>query len=411
MEIDRQTKLGPWQGILLYPLPAFDVKLSVHRRFRADVAEADRLAGHGAEAPDALHRDESDTSGDGRRKGKAKGDVVLRTVGSVRWTFAGVIALVIGWLATIGAVAVILQIDGAASAQHFTPSQDAVGVTALVVGLSGAALSVITLVRWWRRPALAVRADGLAVYQLRPVAVPWAMTAEPLLAGPGGRDSKWGLRLVNGSALRARALRRVPDLSRPAGGGDPPAEVRWAYGPPGPRRRRARRCAELPGTALATSATPFHLGQWRWLMTAPLFLGLLVLLPDGEGGAQSGVDIGGAVVVTLVLEALVAALLTAVWATLSRSVAVGETWVAWHPRGARRWRVLDFADVVSAIDLVWPPRPGVRLSRADGGGLRVRPAELAADTGAALRRRLASHPALGPGQVAGSTENQKRFAV
>jgi hypothetical protein len=410
-EIDRQTELGPWQGTLMYSLPAFDGNLTVHRRFRDDLTEADRLAGFEPEAPNALHGEESDRSRGGRRNAQAKGESVKGSVGSVRWKVAGVIALYVGCVATIGAVAAIMQIVGAASAQHFTPSQDAVGLSAFAVGLGGAVVSIIVLVRWWRRPGLAVRTDGVAVYQRRPVAVPWAMISEPPLLGPGSGDSKWGLRLVNGSVLRTTALRKVPDLSRLAGDGDPPAQVPWAYGPPGPRRRRARRCAELPGPALARSDTPFHLGEWRWLMTLPLFCGFLVLFPNGEGGAQSGIDIGGAIVVTLVFEALVAALLTAVWATLSRSVAVGETWVAWHPRGVRRWRVLDFADVVSGIDMAWPRRSGIRLSRADGGGLRLRAPELAAHTGAALRERLAAHPALEPGQFAVWTEHQTRLAV
>jgi hypothetical protein len=44
-EADRKTRLGPWTGSLLYRLPAFDGNLSVARRFRKDVDEADRKAG------------------------------------------------------------------------------------------------------------------------------------------------------------------------------------------------------------------------------------------------------------------------------------------------------------------------------------------------------------------------------
>lgn len=51
------------------------------------------------------------------------------------------------------------------------------------------------------------------------------------------------------------------------------------------------------------------------------------------------------------------------------------------------------ADVVSTIDLLWPGRRGVRLSRADGSGLRLRPADLAACIGPALAPQLAEHPA------------------
>jgi hypothetical protein len=45
VETSRETRLGPWTGKVMYRLPAFDGSLSVHRRFRKDVDEADRAAG------------------------------------------------------------------------------------------------------------------------------------------------------------------------------------------------------------------------------------------------------------------------------------------------------------------------------------------------------------------------------
>jgi len=48
---------------------------------------------------------------------------------------------------------------------------------------------------------------------------------------------------------------------------------------------------------------------------------------------------------------------------------------------------------VSTIDLQRPRRTGVRLSRADGTGLRLRNPELAAGLGAAASAQLAEHPA------------------
>jgi DivIVA domain-containing protein len=45
------------------------------------------------------------------------------------------------------------------------------------------------------------------------------------------------------------------------------------------------------------------------------------------------------------------------------------------------------------IDLQWPRRNGVLLSRADGTGLRLRNPELAAGLGATASAQLAGHPA------------------
>jgi hypothetical protein len=49
----------------------------------------------------------------------------------------------------------------------------------------------------------------------------------------------------------------------------------------------------------------------------------------------------------------------------------------------------DPRQLVSTIDLKWPRRTGVRLSRADGCGLRLRPAGLAAGRGPTLAPQLA----------------------
>jgi hypothetical protein len=43
-EVPRRTKLGPCSGFM-FPMRAFDMPLSVNRRFFKDVAEADRMAG------------------------------------------------------------------------------------------------------------------------------------------------------------------------------------------------------------------------------------------------------------------------------------------------------------------------------------------------------------------------------
>ena len=128
-------------------------------------------------------------------------------------------------------------------------------------------------------------------------------------------------------------------------------------------------------------------------MLAPLFCGLLIMFPDGNGGAQSGVDVGGGLLVALVLEALAALVILCCWVTLTRTVAAGPGWLAWRPRLTRRWRILPSAHVVSTIDLQWPRRNGVRLSRADGTGLRLRNPELATGLGATASAQLAEHPA------------------
>jgi DivIVA domain-containing protein len=129
----------------------------------------------------------------------------------------------------------------------------------------------------------------------------------------------------------------------------------------------------------------------------PLLAGLLVLFPggmDGDPGPHSsGIDVGGSIVVALVFEAVAALVILCCWVTLTRVVAAGPGWLAWRPRLARRWRILPLADVVSTIDLQWPRRNGVRLSRADGTGLRLRAPELAVGLGATASAQLAEHPA------------------
>jgi hypothetical protein len=55
--------------------------------------------------------------------------------------------------------------------------------------------------------------------------------------------------------------------------------------------------------------------------------------------------------------------------------------------------MLPLAHVVSTIDMQWPHRNGVRLSRADGTGLRLRNPELAAGLGATASAQFAEHPA------------------
>jgi hypothetical protein len=131
-------------------------------------------------------------------------------------------------------------------------------------------------------------------------------------------------------------------------------------------------------------------------MLTPLFFGCMVMFPGGNGGPQPGVDLVGGLVVTLVYEAVATVVILCCWVTLTRTVAAGPGWLAWRPRLTRRWRMLPLADVVSTIDLQWPSRTGVRLSRADGTGLRLRDRELAAGLGATARAQLAEHPAATP---------------
>ena len=335
------------------------------------------------------------------------GDTEVFRLDSLRWKAAATLLLLVGVLAAFGLAAGILQIDGAATADQFTPSQDAVGLTAFVVGVGGAVAAAVVAVRWWRRPALQATLEAVTVYNRRPVAVPW-----PMISMVSHDHDAPGLILVNGAFLRARCIRRLTrPLVRSAASGTPAPAT---DGPnttdriPAPRLstslhrapiymgdggRPDRRVEKLPGRILAQVRTEPPWAIFRWIMIAPLCAGLLVLLPDGDGGAQSGVDVGGAAVVVLVFGVLVATVLLGFWMTLSRTVAVGEGWVAWRPRLARQWRILRLADLVSTIDLRWTARTGVRMSRVDGTGMHLRAPELTQGLGSVLSAELLGHPA------------------
>jgi hypothetical protein len=98
-------------------------------------------------------------------------------------------------------------------------------------------------------------------------------------------------------------------------------------------------------------------------------------------------------VAALCFEAVAGLFMLCRWVTLTREIAVGPGWIAWRPRLTSLWRVLPFAELVSTIDAHWPRRDGVRLTRADGSSLRLRPAELAAGISPELSVQLAAHPA------------------
>jgi hypothetical protein len=346
-------------------------------------------------------------------------DSLTVRVRSYRWKAAAFFLVVAGWTASVAAALAILQIDGAETAVHYTPSQDAVGVTAMVVGVGGAVAAVVVAVRWWRRSALQLTAQAFTVFQRHPVAIPWTMIADVPGAGPagsaGGQDRR--IVLANGQELKVRGLGRLaklaarrqgtPGLAAPAApmGSSmrswlpfsvPAAGPVPAYSGAGQLGRR--RADQLPGPALQEVRIGFPWPQYCWIMAAPLLAGLLVLFPGGMGDGSagphpSGIDVGGSIVVALVFEAVAALVILCCWVTLTRAVAVGPGWLAWRPRPARRWRILPLADVVSTIDLQWPRRNGVRLSRADGTGLRLRTPELAAGLGATASSQLAGHPA------------------
>lgn len=202
-----------------------------------------------------------------------------------------------------------------------------------------------------------------------------------------------GLVLVNGRFLGVEALSRLAEpVPRPQDRLVAPAVARSvpAYPALGAQRKVQQ---SLPGLPEQRIQAAFQWRHFRRLFILPLYAGFLVMFPDGNGGAQSGIDVGGAVVVALCFEVIAGVAVLACWVTLTRAMAVGSGWIAWRPRFARRWRVLALADVVSTIDLQWPRRSGVRLSRFDSSGLRLRPAELAAGISPGLAQQLAEHPA------------------
>jgi hypothetical protein len=373
-EAPRVTRLGPCVG-LMKTLDAFGAPLAVSFRFFKDIDDADRAVGWQADSSPAARED---------------GGEVVR-VPSYAWKMAALPLLVMGWIATTLAVVAVMQIDGAAAAANFTPSQDAVGLTALVVGVTGAVGVAVVAVRWWRRPAVTITPKAVTIYGAHQVSIPWPMIGE-LVGGPGtGRGDHAGVVLTGGRLIEAPALRRLRQpVSRPETA--PPAA---AVGHP-ESVTRARIAPSPPGQALVEVQLPFPWSSFRWLVLLPLFFGFLVMFPDGNGGAQSGIDVGGAVVVALCFEVVAAASILCCWLTLTRTMILGSGWLAWRPRLDQQWRVLPLAELVSTIDSQWPRRSGVRLSRADGSGLRIRNAELAAGLAGPLGRQIAEHPAATP---------------
>jgi len=367
-EAPRMTRLGPATGVI-HVLDAFGEPLAVAFRFFSDIADADRGVGYAAGPGAEARRD---------------GGPVVR-VRAYAWKMAALPLVIVGWTTTLLAVAAILQIDNAATAPNFTPSQDAVGVTAMVVGLSGAVGVVVAAVRWWRRPAVTITPTAVTIYRYRPVSIPWPMIAE--VAGGG-------VVLSGGRRIASTALRRLREpVNRPETGQSGTAAPVPVYPEPSTRARRGNR---PPGAAVQRVQLPFPWSSFRWLVLLPLFFGLLVMFPNGNGGAQSGVDIGGAIVVVLCFEALAAASVFCCWLTLTRTVMIGSGWIAWRPRMHRRWRILPLSELVSTIDTQWPRRSGVRLSRADGSGVRIRNREVGAGLAAPLGQQLAEHPAATP---------------
>lgn len=351
----------------------------------------------------------SDVRGSADRDRAGAPDALSVRVRSYRWKAAAFFLILAGWPASLAAMVAILQIDGAAADVHWTPSQDAVGWSAFGVVFTGLVAAVVVAVRWWRRPALQLTGQALTIYQRRPVAIPWTMITDVFgpMGSPDGRSRR--IVLADGRELKVRALGRLAKLAaQRQGPPDPMAPVgssmrswlsfslpeAWpvpAY--PGTGQLRGRRSDQLPGPAIQEAKIRFPRAEYLLLSLVPLFLGLAVLFPGGNGGAKSGIDVVGFIVVVLVSEAVAAVAILCCWVTLSRTVVVGPGWLAWQPRLTRRWRILPLADVVSTIDLQWPRRQGVRLSRADGSGLRLRNPELAAGLGAAAGPQLAEHPA------------------
>ena len=348
----------------------------------------------------------------GRHRQQTPQTFVVR-VGSFRWKTAAVLLIVAGWTASYAAALAILLIDGTATDVHWTASQDTVAITAWVVVIGGVVAAAVVGVRWWRRPAVEATGQAITVYQRRPVAIPWTMIAGVPGPEPGGSPGGRGrvIVLADGRELKVPGLDKLAslaaqrqDLPGPAAPAAPadgslrswlpfPVPAAWpipAY--PQAGQRRKRRTDQLPGPAVQQVKIGFP-RRFSCIMLAPLFFSLMVMFPRGNGGVQPGVDLGGGLVVALVFGATAALVILCCWVTLTRTVAAGPGWLAWRPRLTRRWRILPLADVVSTIDLQRPRRTGVRLSRADGTGLRLRNPELAAGLGAAASVQLAEHPA------------------
>lgn len=339
-----------------------------------------------------------------RRPGGIPADVVAKA-GSWRWKVLAALVLLAGCLACLLAVSVILQIDGAANADHFNTAQDVVGVTATFVGFGGLIAVLVYTVSFARRPALAVSDDHLYVFNLRPLGLAWTMVKDvrtgqrrrliPVvrattidLVGGGTVIVRFGRSWLRSEPDSPPLPRRAADaieqrLQRPTSG---LRNSDLAAGLP-------RRSRELPEQPLAWG--PDRSGERRKFL-APAFAAVLVVAGP-VAGIQSGSGhrfyMGqyllalGAVATSAILLGLAA------WSRSARRLAVGPGWVAWRPRGFRRWRILSFGDIAST----WSRSarvPGLTLKRADGTGVLVRFRELTHDVQIALDQQLSSHPAL-----------------
>jgi hypothetical protein len=206
-------------------------------------------------------------------------------VGSLTWKAAVPPLVFFGLLAATLLTELVMLIDGAGTAVHLTPSQGAVGVTALVTFVSTAIFVVVVAVRWWRRPAVTISDSAVASYQIRPIAIPWPMVAAVVTgrhADSAGHRGP-GVLLADGRFIRVAALRRlaaavIPPPSRRARSAA--ARQLRAYPQLSPRDRAPD---ALPGPASERIRLRFRLDPFGRLFIAPLYIGFMLLFPAGNG--------------------------------------------------------------------------------------------------------------------------------
>jgi hypothetical protein len=327
-------------------------------------------------------------------------------VPSSRWRGTGILCG-LGGLAG-GLVAVILigtidNTDDVVVAQSI--AQNVVITVALVIGSVLAVTGIGCCIAFWRRPAAQLAADGILVRNWRAVFVPWPLIADaaiPQLSTGGARP---GLLLKNGQVVALRYAASIASY--------PTAEQQYENSPvlhqlraaiPGGNTRSeppalipAARVAEgslgrqdLPGPAVTTLPRSRMPARMYSLFYVGLIIVVRVLL-NAHGFFSGNTVLAIATVVGLICVVLVAA-----WTRMNRQVIIGADWIAWRPRVTTRWYVLPYTQVVS-LTVRQPNRLTpelVRLRRADGRGIGLRPEEIRAGAGQPLLEAFADSAAL-----------------
>ena len=343
---------------------------------------------------------------------------------SPRWRGTGVLVAGAGVVFGLLALTVILGIDNTINADQMNAAQDVVGTVATVAGFGVAGGGIYCAFRWWRRPCLRVTPDGIEVHNWRPVLVPWSMIGGVDTFQPDTGDRRPALVLHDGRlvpVLFAEPVRMdmsemsyEPALDRSSVAKTVRAElaarseaqvlavttpVRSESSDAVPTRRLPR---------VRRPSLPDAFGQRMPRPPAPIasmlsvFWGVMLIgggrsasLQKNSGHPFNFAQWG------LIIAALIAGCAISFvfwWSAATRALVVGQDWLAWHPRLARSWRVIELGDVISVATPMKPnTTPSIVVKRLDGRGVIITTRELSAGASRLLAAMLADNAAVTPG--------------